>query len=364
MSTFDNVSITPMHLAVVAVAAFVLAALVVWWGRRFAARALSTLETVSGENRQVVQRRARQAIRALAVAAFGVAGLATLSLYLSKAGFNLPDWTPRQIVSWLLSRGVHILIIVGGASISLRAANLSIEHLKFRAAGSGTDARALERQRRAATLGSIVSSLLTALVIFLGGLMVLRELSIDIMPLLTGAGIAGLAIGFGAQNLVRDVISGFFMILEDQVGVGDVARIQSITGVVEQIRLRTIVLRDADGAVHVFPNGTVTTLANLSKDFSFAVADVVVLHGENLDRVMNALRMIGSSLQEDPAFAPMISGPFELLGVQELREANLTIRCRFKTLPLKQFLIAAELRRRIAVGFATRGVRPFGNGSA
>ena len=102
-----------------------------------------------------------------------------------------------------------------------------------------------------------MSSLVTALVIFLGGLMVLRELSIDVVPLLTGAGIAGLAIGFGAQNLVRDVISGFFMILEDQVGVGDVARIQSVTGVVEEIKLRTIVLRDADGAVHVFPNGTI-----------------------------------------------------------------------------------------------------------
>jgi moderate conductance mechanosensitive channel len=359
MTTLDSVRITPALVATSAVVAFILAALVVWWGRRFVARSLATLEVVSGENRQAIQRRARQAVVALAVAAFGVAGIATLSLSLARAGFDVPDWTPHQIVSWLLSRGVHVLIILAGASITLRAANLAIEHLKFRAAGAGSDARALERQRRAATLGSIVSSVLTALVVFLGGLMVLRELSIDIIPLLTGAGIAGLAIGFGAQNLVRDIISGFFMILEDQVGVGDVARIQSVTGVVEEIKLRTIVLRDADGAVHIFPNGTVNTLANLSKEFAYAVVDVVVMHGENLERVLGALRMIGGSVREDPAFAPMIAGPFEVLGVQELRESSLTVRCRFKTMPLKQFPVAAELRRRVAVGFAARGVRPF-----
>jgi len=302
-------------------------------------------------------------VRALAVVAFGVAGIATLSLSLSKAGFEVPEWTPRQLASWLLSRGVHVLIIVAGAYITLRAAHLAIEHLRYRAGGQGTDPRDLERKRRAATLASIVSSLLTALVFFLAGLMVLREMSIDIVPLLTGAGIAGLAIGFGAQNLVRDVISGFFMILEDQVGVGDVARIQSVTGVVEEIKLRTIVLRDADGAVHVFPNGTITTLANLSKDFAYAVADVVVMHGENLDRVMNALRMIGASLQEDPQFGPMISGPFEVVGVQELRESSLTIRCRFKTLPFKQFPVGAELRRRIAVGFQQRQFPPYGRRS-
>jgi small conductance mechanosensitive channel len=359
MTSLDSVQVAPWVVAVAAAVAFLLAGVVVWWGRRFVDRSLATLDIVSGENRQVIQARARQVVRALAVVAFGVAGNATLSLSLSKAGFDVPEWTPRRVVSWMLSRGIHVLIIVAGGYITLRAANLSIEHVKFRAAGRGTAPRDLERHRRAATLGSIVSSSLTALVFFLAGLMVLRELSIDIVPLLTGAGIAGLAIGFGAQNLVRDVISGFFMILEDQVGVGDVVRIQSVTGTVEEIKLRTIVVRDADGAVHVFPNGTITTLANLSKDFAYAVVDVVVMHGESLDRVVSALRMIGTGVQADPQVGPLIVGPFEVLGVQELRETSLTIRCRFKTLPLQQFPVAAELRRRIAAGLAARGVRPF-----
>ena len=123
--------------------------------------------------------------------------------------------------------------------------------------------------------------------------MLLRELSIDVVPILTGAGIAGLAIGFGAQNLVRDVISGFFLILEDQVRIGDLARINGVTGIVEQINLRTIVLRDGDGAVQVFPNGTITALANLSKQFAYAVVDVRVAYSENIDRVMGTIREVG-----------------------------------------------------------------------
>ena len=194
---------------------------------------------------------------------------------------------------------------------------------------------------------------------FFAVLMVLHELSIDVIPLLTGAGIAGLAIGFGAQNLVRDVISGFFMILEDQVGVGDVARIGTVTGAVEEVKLRTIVLRDADGTVHVFPNGTVTTLANLSKDYAYAVADVIVAHGENLERAMAALRGIGTTMADDREFAPLLLGPLEVLGVQEMRETSVTVRARFKTVPMKQFLVASELRRRIAIGFAARNIKPF-----
>src|SRR4029078_9860476 len=134
----------------------------------------------------------------------------------------------------------------------------------------------LEWQRRATTLGGILTSLVTTAVAFVAVLMLLRELSVDIVPILTGAGIAGLAIGFGAQNLVRDVISGFFLILEDQVRIGDLARINGVAGVVEQINLRTIVLPHREGGVQVFPNGTITALANLSKQFAYAIVDVRV----------------------------------------------------------------------------------------
>src|SRR5262249_22338089 len=160
------------------------------------------------------------------------------------------------------------------------------------------------------------------------------ELSIDVVPILTGAGIAGLAIGFGAQNLVRDVITGFFLILEDQVRVGDSARINGVQGMVEQINLRTIMMRDGEGSVQGFPNGTITTLANLSKQFAFATVDVKVAYNENLDRVMGTMREVGASIEKDPAFSTVLLAPLEITGVESLEGGVATIRAKFKTLPL------------------------------
>src|SRR5207237_3626112 len=146
--------------------------------------------------------------------------------------------------------------------------------------------------------------------------MLLRELTIDIVPILTGAGIAGLAIGFGAQNLVRDVISGFFLIMEDQVRIGDLARINGVAGMVEQVNLRTIVLRDGEGAVHVFPNGTVTALANLSKQFSNAIVDLRVAYREDLARVFDVVREAGRSKQDEQDWGPVLLAPIEVVGVE------------------------------------------------
>src|SRR4029078_3365809 len=130
-------------------------------------------------------------------------------------------------------------------------------------------------------------------------LMLLRELSIDVLPILTGAGIAGLAIGFGAQSLVRAVISGFFLILEDQVRIGDLARINGVAGIVEQINLRTIVLRDVEGAVQMFPNGTISALAHLRKSFAYAFVDLKIDYHEDVDRVIDTMRDVGASLEQD-----------------------------------------------------------------
>ena len=189
--------------------------------------------------------------------------------------------------------------------------------------------------------------------------MLLRELSVDVVPILTGAGIAGLAIGFGAQNLVRDVISGFFLILEDQVRIGDLARINGVTGIVEQINLRTIILRDGDGAVQVFPNGTITALANLSKHFAYAVVDVRVAYSENIDRVMGTIREVGAAMERDAVCGALILAPIEVLGVESLADGAATIRTKFKTPPLNQGKVANELRRRLLGVFVARGIKPY-----
>jgi small-conductance mechanosensitive channel len=343
-------------LAVVAV--FVLAAVAARLARAMVQRILGAIDIVGADNRDAVQARARQLIRALTLLAYAVAAVASISFGLSRLGVSEPSWDPQAASRWALSHGVNILIILIGGWVVIRAASLAIEHLQHKLARRHAQVD-FEWQRRAATLTGILTSVVTVSVGLVGLLMLLRELSIDVMPILTGAGIAGLAIGFGAQNVVRDVISGFFLILEDQVRVGDLARINGISGMVEQINLRTIVLRDGEGAVQVFPNGTVTALANLSKQFAYAIVDVRIAYNENVDRVMGTIREAGAAMEHDPAWRPLVLAPVEVLGVESLADGFATIRIRFKTAPLNQGHVANELRRRLMTAFVGRGIRPY-----
>jgi len=342
----------------VAVFVFVGAAVIVRVLHAIVHRALNALDIVGTENRAAVHARAKQLIRALTLLAYGGAALAVISLALNRLGVEEPRWDPRLLGHWLLTHGVNLVIIGVGAFIVVRAANLAIEHLQFKLARRHGDAD-LEWQRRAATLGGILTSVVTVSVAFIAILMFLRELAVDVVPILTGAGIAGLAIGFGAQNLVRDVISGFFLILEDQVRIGDLARINGVAGVIEQINLRTIVLRDGDGAVQVFPNGTITALANLSKHFAYAVVDVRVAYSENIDRVIGTIREVGASMAADEKWSALVMAPIEVLGIESLADGAVTIRTKFKTPPLNQGKVANELRRRLLGAFAARGIKPY-----
>jgi small-conductance mechanosensitive channel len=258
----------------------------------------------------------------------------------------------------LLTHSLKAAIIIVVALVIVRAAGVVIARLEHRL-GQAQGERDLEWRRRASTLGGILTRLVTVTVWFLAGLMLLREASIDVLPILTGAGIAGLAIGFGAQNLVRDVISGFFMILEDQVRVGDLARINGVTGVIEQVNLRTIVLRDGEGAVHVFPNGTVTALANLSKQFANAIVDLRVAYSENLDTVFAVIREAGKSMEDDREWAPQLLSPIDIVGVESIADGFALVRAKFKTEPLNQGAVANELRRRLVTRLNACGVSPY-----
>jgi small conductance mechanosensitive channel len=340
------------------VLAFILAAVVARASHAVIHRILRALDIVGAENREAVHARARQLTRALTILAYGIAALASMSLALERFGVNEPQWNPRQLGHWALTHGVNLVIIFVGAFIVVRGANLAIDHFQFKlsrrhAAGD------LEWQRRAATLSGILTSMVTATVGFVAILMTLRELTIDILPILTGAGIAGLAIGFGAQNLVRDVISGFFLILEDQVRIGDIARINGVAGTVEQINLRTIILRDGEGAVQVFPNGTITALANLSKQFAYAVVDVRIAYSENMDRVMGTMREVGASMERDALWGTLLLAPLDILGIESLADGAATVRVKFKTQPLNQGKVANELRRRLMGALVGRGIKPF-----
>jgi len=337
--------------------AFLCAAALVWVAGRLVYRVVARLD-IDAENKAAIQERAKRVIRALTLLAYAVAAVASVSLALRTFGISGPWWSPEIAFGWLLLHGVNILVIVVGSSIVVRVLHLAIKHLQFKV-GRRHAKTDLEWQRRATTISGLLESIVTVTVGFVAVMMLLQELSVDIRPILAGAGIAGLAIGFGAQNLVRDVISGFFLILEDQVRIGDLARVNGIAGIVEQINLRTIVVRDVEGAVQVFPNGTITTLANLSKQFAFAIVDMKIAYNENIDRVFGTMREVGTSMEKDPAWGPLVLTPLEIVGVESLADGAATVRVKFKTLPLNQGRVANELRRRLMSTFVGRGIRPF-----
>ena len=264
--------------------------------------------------------------------------------------------TPRAAAEWLLESGLRIALIAVAAYFVIRIGSAAARRFE-REMSQGTGLDVIERTKRAQTLGGLLQKTLTAAVASIATLMILRELRVDITPVLTGAGIVGLAIGFGAQTLVRDIISGFFLILEDQVRVGDVATINGEGGLVEQVNLRTVVLRDETGAVHVFPNGEIKTLKNLTKDFSYYVITVPVPFDADPEPTIAAIREAGSSLQADPEFAPHILEPVDVLGVDAYDQGLMVIKARIKTVPQKQWVVGRAFRRRLAHLFTERGIR-------
>jgi len=208
-----------------------------------------------------------------------------------------------------------------------------------------------ELEKRADTIASVVRKAAYILIWAIAGIMILRELNFDIAPLLAGAGVIGVALGFGAQNIIKDVLSGLFMLVENQIRVNDVAVINGKGGLVEEINLRTTVLRSDDGAVHIFPNGSITTLSNLTREYSYYVFNVAISYAEDPDRVIDVLKSIGAELMEEEGYKPLILAPLDVLGVDQLGENGVAIKARFKTLPGKQWTVGREMNRRIRKQF-------------
>lgn len=182
-------------------------------------------------------------------------------------------------------------------------------------------------------------------------LVMLREIGVEIGPIIASAGIVGLAIGFGAQNLVRDVISGFFMILENQIRVGDVAIINGTGGLVEAINFRTTVLRDLSGTVHYFPNGAVTTLSNMTTEWSAYVFDIGVAYKENTDQVCSIIQNVIDEMLAEPEYGDLIVEAPEIFGVDKLDDSAVVIKGRIKTRPIMQWKVGREFLRRIKLAF-------------
>jgi small conductance mechanosensitive channel len=264
-----------------------------------------------------------------------------------------------RLADWSFNFGLPLLATIVICYALVRITALLVTRFEYEV-NRGTSLDALERAKRARTLGSVINKVVTVALSGVALLMMLHAFGLNITPFLTGAGILGLAVGFGAQTLVRDVISGFFLILEDQVRVGDVAAINGTGGMVEAINLRTIVLRDGEGTVHVFPNGAIQTLANRSKDYSYYVIDLGISYREDPDRVAAVLRALGAEMQADPSYGPWILEPVEILGVDAFRDWSVVLKMRIKTVPLKQWDVGREFRKRLQRRFDEEGIEmPF-----
>jgi small conductance mechanosensitive channel len=331
--------------------------IIAWLAARYARRfAKSALERFVGETLAPTSPLIRTPLRLVFIATFVLLSGLLLFPALSLTGLRPRVGTTAYDASaWLVGPGLRILVIVCVAYVIVRAIHLAVRRFE-RELRRGARLNSIEYTKRARTLGVVVDKVVTALIAAIAFVTILNEIGVNIAPLLTGAGIAGVALGFGAQSLVKDVLSGFFLILEDQVRVGDDAVINGTAGLVEQINLRTIVLRDVRGTVHVFSNGDITTLANQSKDFSHYVIDLNISYEEDPDRVSNVVREVDRELRQSPEYAPLLLEPVQIQGVVSFSEWSMQLRIRLKTVPQKQWSVGREFRKRLRRALNLEGI--------
>lgn len=253
---------------------------------------------------------------------------------------------------------LRIVLIIIAAYVGLRLLRLAFNRLETLLIRAAATAEVIPgaATKRIRTLMSVMWTIVVGLVWFVAVLTTLGQIGVNVTPVLAGAGIVGLAIGFGAQNLVKDLVNGFFLILENQVRVGDVAIINGTGGLVEAISFRTIVLRDEAAVVHVFPNGAITTLSNMTKDWSAYVINVNVAYKEDPDRVVDVMRRVAEEMYAEPKYRSAMLDPIEIFGVDGFTESAVTIKARLKTQPLQQFTIGREYRRRLKKAFDAEGI--------
>ncbi|MBU0731150.1 MAG: mechanosensitive ion channel family protein [Proteobacteria bacterium] len=217
-----------------------------------------------------------------------------------------------------------------------------------------------ESQKRIETIVRLIHQAVLISLWLTVGLVILKEFGVEIGPIIASAGVLGIAVGFGAQNLVRDVISGFFIILENQIRVGDVAIINGTGGLVEKINFRTTVLRDLGGVVHIFPNGTIDTLSNMTNKWSAYVFDIGVAYKENTDHVIEIMREVGKTMRQEEKYSTIMLEDLDIFGVDKFGDSAVVIKGRIKTMPIRQWEVGREFLRRIKLSFDENNIEiPF-----
>jgi small conductance mechanosensitive channel len=272
---------------------------------------------------------------------------------------TIKKWS-EALIPWLLDHGVKIVLIAFGAwllnNIICRVIVRAVRIAVVRDDNMSEEAE----KKREDTLIRIFTGATRIIFLVLAILMILQEAGLQIGPILAGAGIAGLALGFGGQYLIKDIITGLFIILENQYRIGDVVDIDGTGGSVTDISLRKTTLRDLDGTVHHFPHGSITKVSNLSKDWARVNLDIGIAYNSNLEHVIKVVNMTGMEIAEDPAFKEFIITPPQFLRVNDFADSAIIIKILGDTKPLKQWEITGELRKRLKIAFDREGIEiPF-----
>ncbi|MCU0809804.1 MAG: mechanosensitive ion channel family protein [Thiobacillaceae bacterium] len=263
----------------------------------------------------------------------------------------LGEW--RGLATTLL----HVVIILALTWLALRVARKLISRLHSHMQQDLDDS---ERIKRLDTLERVFRYVATIVISLIGTLLMLSELGISIAPILAAAGVLGIAIGFGAQSLVKDYFTGLFLLLENQIRVGDVVQVAGKSGLVEEITLRYIRLRDYEGSVHTIPNGIVDTVTNRSRGFAYAVIDIGVAYREDIDEVYVLMREVAAAMRADPELGAKIEDDLEIAGVDQWADSAVVIRCRFKVKPLEQWGVRRAFLHRLKLAFDAAGIEiPF-----
>lgn len=265
-----------------------------------------------------------------------------------------------QVLAWggeNIASLIRIILIVTATGIALRGIHVLIPRLRESIA---LRQRSDDDAQRIRTLSRVIRYVLTVGISVISVLLILGEFGISIAPILGAAGVAGIAVGFGAQSLVKDYFTGFFLLLENQIRHGDVVEAGGKSGVVEELTLRYLRLRDYSGNVHFVPNGNISVVTNMSLNFAYAVIDVGVAYGEDIEQVITVMQRIANELSGDAAYSKRIIDPVEIAGVEQLADSAVIIRCRFRVVPLSQWDVRREYLKRVKQTFDREGIEiPF-----
>jgi moderate conductance mechanosensitive channel len=289
----------------------------------------------------------------LTIIIWGVALIAILAVW----GIDSVGWITSGPGGEILASVISIAVVIAIAAVVWEFTSSWIARYLD---SHDTNGESVARSARIRTLLPLLRNVFLVFLVGVVGLTVMAELGVNIAPLLAGAGIIGLAIGFGSQALVRDIITGLFILIEDTISVGEVVTVGEHTGVVEAMSIRAVRLRDLSGSVHTVPWGDVTSVVNLTKGFSYYTMDIGVAYREDVDKVIDAIRQVGADLQSDPQFGVNMLEPIDVLGLDSFRENAVVIKARLKTVPLKQWMTGREFNRRMKRRFDELGIEiPF-----